>query len=80
MYVLAKFKCLTKEEYQGSVVVGLWACTSDIDPNPDNASFWEYTPAGNLSMTITNESAFDYFVIGDVYTLTFDKEAAAAAA
>lgn len=41
---------------------------------PEGNSDWsKLTPAGELSMTITNPAAVDQFEIGSVYRLTFDK-------
>ena len=41
---------------------------------PEGNSDWsKWTPAGELSMTITNPAAVDQFEIGSVYRLTFDK-------
>ena len=41
---------------------------------PEGNSDWsKWTPAGELSMTITNPAAVDQFDIGSVYRLTFDK-------
>lgn len=38
-----------------------------------NGDWSKWTPAGELSMTITNPAAVDQFEIGVVYRLTFDK-------
>ena len=38
-----------------------------------NSDWSKWTPAGELSMTITNPAAVDQFEIGSVYRLTFDK-------
>ena len=41
---------------------------------PEGNSDWsKWTPAGELSMTITNPAAVDQFEIGSVYRITFDK-------
>lgn len=41
---------------------------------PEGNSDWsKLTPAGELSMTITNPAAVDQFEVGSVYRLTFDK-------
>lgn len=39
-----------------------------------NKSWSEATPAGELKMTITNKAAFEYFELGRVYLMTFEKE------
>jgi hypothetical protein len=43
------------------------------DPNSENYSFSKYTPSASLSMHITNPEAFDFFVEGAQYRLTFER-------
>jgi len=43
------------------------------DPNNVNHAFWKATPTGSIEMTISNPSAFDAFVPGGKYLLTFER-------
>jgi hypothetical protein len=43
------------------------------DPNNVNHAFWLATPTSSLEMTISNPSAFDAFVPGKQYLLTFEQ-------
>lgn len=40
------------------------------DPNSENYSWSKWTPAGQLSMTVTNPDAFDHFKVGEEVYLT----------
>ena len=39
----------------------------------DHWSFWKWTPAGKIEMTITNPAAVDQFELGGEYLITFDR-------
>jgi hypothetical protein len=41
------------------------------DPTTENYAFWNATPGGQLQMTITNPSAFDFFQEGAEVYLDF---------
>lgn len=71
--VLAKFICNSVTEVQGEQKqVTLSAVTDGCE---ENKSFSRWTPAGNISLTISNETkAGDYFEIGKEYYITFSKE------
>lgn len=43
------------------------------DANCENSRFWTATPGGQLWMQINNPEAFNEFVEGQEYYLTFDK-------
>lgn len=43
------------------------------DPKNVNHAFWKATPTGSMEMTINNPSAFDAFVPGGKYLLTFER-------
>lgn len=43
------------------------------DANCENSQFWQATPNGQCWMQINNPAAFDYFVEGQEYYLTFDR-------
>lgn len=76
MKVTAKFLCQTvsktkfSSQDQGSAQVELTAVPGNSE---ENKEFWEYTPSGNLEMTIKNEAAEKYFEPGEEYFLTFEK-------
>ncbi len=41
------------------------------DGDPENKTFWDATPIGELTMTITNPGAAQLFKAGKVYYLDF---------
>lgn len=41
------------------------------DPNHENKTFWDATPQGELTMTINNPRAAEFFLIGQEYYLDF---------
>ena len=48
---------------------------------PEGNKDWsKWTPAGELSITITNPSAIEQFEVGEVYEMTFEKASTAASA
>ena len=65
----------TRQPEQVNVEVKLAAAFgSYLNGLPEGNSDWsKLTPAGELSMTITNPAAVDQFEVGSVYRLTFDK-------
>lgn len=76
MSVKAKFICNTVSKSklhkhdQGQTKVTL---TPVVAGSVENKDFWQYTPSGNLEMTIKNEAAEKYFEVGEEYYLTFEK-------
>lgn len=63
---------LDKEGVKHGETVTLSAVHSN-DPNSENYTYSQATPAANLNMYISNPGAFDVFQPGDEYVLTFDK-------
>jgi hypothetical protein len=43
------------------------------DPNSENYSYSQATPNGQLTMSISNPEAFDFFEEGAEYVLTIEK-------
>jgi hypothetical protein len=74
MAVRAKFKCDSKvlTEQGGSEVCRLNFSASHGD-GKDNKDWSKWTPAGSLSMTISNPEAFGWFEQGAEYYLDFSK-------
>lgn len=78
MSLVAKFRCdsvavlsdATSEEKQ-SERVSLSAVYSD-DPAHENYSWSKLTPAGHLSLTISNPTAFGLLEVGKQYRLTIE--------
>lgn len=69
MSVKAKFRCTSKTQFPGNdVEVRFDAATA----GDDNKSWSKYTPAGTISMRITNPGAHEQFVPGEEYFLTFE--------
>lgn len=73
MSVRAKFQCdgVTKE-------AGLDYSTIQLSPvingSEENKRFWNYTPAGSISLSTTNESAAKQFEVGKEYYVDFTSE------
>lgn len=76
MSVKAKFICNGVSKFKfnkndiGYTKVTFHPVTTGSD---ENKEFWQYTPSGNLEMTIKNEAAEKYFEVGEEYYLTFEK-------
>lgn len=70
MSVRAKFKCdgVTKEPGQDYATVTL---SPVIDGSEENKKFWEYTPAGSISLSTTNKKAYEQFETGKEYYIDF---------
>lgn len=69
--VKAKFKCESVTDFGTAKEVKL---SPVINGSDENKQFSKYTPSGNLSMRIDNETdASEYFQPGQEYYLTFDK-------
>jgi hypothetical protein len=69
MSVRAKFRVELKDPgEQGNVT--LRPVYSD-DPNHENKSFWDATPAGEIQMWISNPAAFSQFELGKEYYIDF---------
>lgn len=60
--VRAKFSVgnILKDSY-GSVVVKMWAVYRGDESSPENESFSNSTPSGNVELTITNPAASEFF-------------------
>lgn len=60
--VRAKFNVcnLLKDQY-GNVVVKLYAVYAGDESSPENESFSNSTPSGNVELFITNPAAADFF-------------------
>jgi hypothetical protein len=68
MSVQAKFRCVSKTTHIGDVTeVRLDACTS----GEGNKSWSQYTPSGEMRLSITNPGAHEKFVPGKEYFITF---------
>jgi hypothetical protein len=69
--VRAKFVCsqVTRFAHPGNVQVALHPVMDSR--TPENKSFWDATPNGELKMTITNPAASEQFVPGKAYYLDF---------
>jgi len=69
MTVEARFKCTGKTSLTEGSSITFSATYND---GLDNKDWSKYTPAGQLSMVVTNPGAEDQFVVGTVYKLTFE--------
>ena len=70
MSVTARFKVDQITEADHGTEVALSAVTDDRE---ENKTWSQYTPAGNLHMTITNPAASSFFEVGEEYQLEFTK-------
>lgn len=66
--VRAKFKCICKTPLDDGAEVVMEAVTSG---NPENDSFFKYTPMGQLTMGVVNPIAAEQFEVGKEYYLDF---------
>jgi hypothetical protein len=64
--VRAKFRCMSNIEG----VVSMWAVT---DGSEENKAFWNATPGGSISLTITNPDAVSFFNPGDEIYVDFTR-------
>ncbi len=68
MKIVAKFQCqsVTRNTYQQEVIKFAAAI------GPGNESWSQFTPSGDISISITNPDAQGKFVPGKDYLLTFE--------
>lgn len=68
--VRAKFKCqdIKPMTDDGDVTITLQPVTGG---SPENESFYKYTPGGQIVLSTVNETAADYFEVGQEYYVDF---------
>lgn len=80
MTVVTRFVCqsVEKQGYStpaGAKIAGVKVVLAPVfapnDTRCDHKKFWDATPTGQLWMQIQNPAAFDAFVPGEEYYLTF---------
>lgn len=71
MAVKARMRCNSIIELGENRTVQFTAHV-DSDPENPNKSWSKWTPAGSLSLTISNPDAYDQFEAGKLYELTFE--------
>ena len=66
---------LERKGADGSVMSQIVRLNPVYENNPDhpNYKFWKATPTGSMEMTINNPAAFDFFVSGRKYLLSFEQ-------
>ncbi len=69
--VRAKFRCESLTDFGMSQEVKLSAVCNDGDTQSENTSFNQYTPSGELRMTIDNPAAAVQFQPGKNYYVDF---------
>lgn len=70
--IRAKFTCqknTLNHETQTATVIFTPVTTSP--PNEENLTFWQATPAGNITLQITNPEASAQFSVGTAYYVDF---------
>lgn len=70
MSVKAKFKCDSITQWTGQREAKLSPVHSSSD---ENKQWSQFTPSGQLTMTITNPEAYEQFEVGVEYYLTIEK-------
>ena len=66
----AKFICeeiIKKHRFEGAVI----KLVPVMGGSEENKSFWQYTPAGEITLNITNERAIELFKLGEEYYVDF---------
>jgi hypothetical protein len=75
MTVQAKMRVTGRHEFTSvSKDAGITQVTVHMQPVYDegaNSQWSKYTPSGELHLTITNPEAYNQFVLGKAYLLTF---------
>lgn len=76
MSVIAKMRVIGRKEFTSvSKDAGVTQVNVTLQPIYDegaNSQWSKYTPSGELQMTITNPEAYNQFVLGKAYLLTFE--------
>ncbi|MEH2437376.1 MAG: hypothetical protein V7K25_24600 [Nostoc sp.] len=70
--IRAKFTCqqnILNHEIQTAEVILTPVTTNP--PNEENLTFWQATPAGNITLQITNPQASSQFFVGTSYYVDF---------
>lgn len=69
--IKAKFKCAVVHDFGNQKKVDFTVVTSGSE---ENKSFSKWTPSGDFSLTVTDETAaFDYFTPGEEYIIDINK-------
>lgn len=68
MAVRAKFAVASKTQYPDGWGVTLTPVTAT---NPENASFFKWTPTGEFKMQVLNPDAAEQFEVGKAYYIDF---------
>ena len=72
MAVIAKLKVERITEYESGKEVHLRA-VYDSDPNGVNYTWSKATPNGEIRLYISNPGAFNQFIVGKSYLVTFNE-------
>lgn len=78
MSVVAKFRVGHVDAYERSATVFMQPVyappgSDERVTDPEDGSFWDATPSGELKMNVTNVAAAEQFQPGQSYYLTFDR-------
>lgn len=72
MIIRARMKCTKKICYEGLQEITLGAVYSEDKTSP-NYSFSQATPSANMTMSVTNPSAYNQFEAGKIYDIVFSE-------
>jgi len=71
--VRAKFVCDELTRYNGGGGKVILKAVYDPDENSENGKFFEYTPSGEIDLSIVSESALNEFEAGKEYFIDFNE-------
>ncbi|MCC5599960.1 hypothetical protein [Nostoc favosum] len=70
--IRAKFTCQQNTlDHETQIATVILAPVTTNPPNEENLTFWEATPAGNITLQITNPAAWSQFSVGTSYYVDF---------
>lgn len=72
MSVKARMNCVQITDRGSEKEVKLTPVVTSSEDDP-NHSYSKYTPSGEITLSITNPAAFEQFVVGEIYDVTFEE-------
>ncbi|AVH71578.1 hypothetical protein [Nostoc sp. 'Lobaria pulmonaria (5183) cyanobiont'] len=70
--IRAKFTCQQNTlDHETQTATVVFTPVTNDPPSEENLTFWRYTPAGNITLQITNPLASAQFSVGTAYYVDF---------
>ena len=70
--IRAKFTCQRNTlDHETQIATVILTPVTTNPPNEENLTFWQATPAGNITLQITNPLAVERFILGREYYIDF---------